>query len=365
MRTRYSRFNTRPPKGEISLRRASRKGGVKGSQAFEVLCQKNLATLKEAVFRFGNRKETYETNLHEARLAFWQTLNSGVPAQKFRTKFFEYYKKNIKAEQLAYDHPERSAIRLDNPKRNYHNLIVDKKTSLNLHMMKQNVLTRPRLITAAEALRRKERTQERKKEATKRRLANRIAVKQKERAKYEKIELEKQEEQQHAFKKLQKVFNAAIKDPFLLPLGDTLRALAQQHISEYEKGRVNITPRLEKNRGKMLFRIAPVEGKVIKPFKLKKLNPAEYKEFIGFIDELEHYYMQPFSNFPYLQEFFLSLRKRTTESKGKIPEKFLEDIQQYVYRERSKYTRAYYRGPKGKILMAKISEPDKLGEIPF
>ena len=123
MSNRVSKFKARPPKAEIPLRRQSRKGS---SSSFDVLCQRNMPLLKEAVYRFGDRKEEFANNLHEARLAFWQALQSGVPQSKFRSKFFEYYKRNVQAGQLPRSHPERSALRLDNQKRDYHNLIPDK-----------------------------------------------------------------------------------------------------------------------------------------------------------------------------------------------------------------------------------------------
>jgi hypothetical protein len=160
MPNRVSKFKARPPKAQIPLRRLSRKGS---SSAFDALCQKNAGLLKEAVYRYGNRKEEFANNLHEAKLSFWQALQSGVPQSRFKSKFFEYYKKNVKLGQLPYGHPERSAVRLDNPRRDYHNIIPDKKTSVNLKKMRPDIINRPKIVSDAELQQRKERAKERRK----------------------------------------------------------------------------------------------------------------------------------------------------------------------------------------------------------
>lgn len=364
MPTRFSRFKARPPKEEIPLRRLSRKGGTKGSRAFDELCQRNLNLLKEAVYRYGNRKEEFANNLHEARLAFWQTLHSGVPQSRFKLKFFEYYKKNVRGEQLPHGHPERTALRLDNPRRNYHELIPDRKTSLNLHSMDPRRTLQPRIPTEKELLRRQERVRERKKAISKEKAAIRAAKLQKENAKWEEINQrnnEKQLERQRIeFKQLQKIFATATKNPFSLPLGDTLKALAQQGPEMHERKMVYSLPKVRKVFRKLMFRIAPAKGYMVKPIKMVKLKPEQYKEFMSYIEEVKTFYRSPTS--VYVPKFLEVLERETQRANGNIPSTFLTDIKKFV--DGHKLTRSLIRKANGEIEEL-YSSSEEYPDIPF
>jgi hypothetical protein len=362
MPNRVSKFRARPPKAEISLRRLSRKGR---SSAFDSLCQKNMGLLKEAVYRYGDRKEEFVNNLHEARLSFWQALQSGVPQSKFRSKFFEYYKKNVKMGQLPHGHPEKSAVRLDNPRRDYHNIIPDKRTSLNMKKMRPDIINRPKFVSDAELQRRKERTKERRKEARQRKARLRQAEEEKKQAKFEELRKTKKEKQQIDFKKVRSIYFAAIKNPFLFPLGNLLSTLAQQHIIEFKEKRVNMNPSVRKRIGKLLFRIMPAEGYKVGELKMTKLKPQQLETFKEFLNELEHFFNSP-RNFPYMPKYLQALREKVVQTNGQVPAGFLSDIRKYVTRLREKDSVEYVRKPDGKIKKVFLSEPlDRLDEIPF
>lgn len=300
---------------------------------FQEIVEAHKILLRQGLNIYGSRKESDENNLHNAQLALWNTIVSGVSYREFRRRFFKEMRKAIRNDNYGLSYFERTALRLDNPRNNWHSAIPDPKTSLNLGLMARPLGKRshyrikervdPR-IARREARRRHRALLRARTEAFWEANGERL-----EQQKRERIEAS-QSFHQLMFDHMTSISKAAVEQPFLLKPSMVIRVLSLRAKINASYQVLRPRPGDIRTIRLLMGRVSPAIQENVKPFSPQPLDGEEYKKAKAGIDLLKDGYSDDFNGtFTHVTNYLDALNSLVTLDTA-IPLEIRSDIEKLV-----------------------------------
>jgi hypothetical protein len=255
----------------------------KREMTFEDVLKAHDRLLRDGVAKYGSRAEKYEDNLHQATLALWNTISANVRYSEFRKRFFKEMRTASRNDSFGKHRFEWHAVRIDSQNANWHNMIPDKRTSLNMHLM-----AKPSGRKSSARLPERRDPKEVWAEYLKRRRLRRAEGRRAYRQAQARL-LEQRLERSGRLERmitehLLKIKAASEENPFLFR--PSMLNKTTGSVIEGANGTIRI--RMEHRTVRLLMgRAAPIIPEEVKAYPIKKLSPQELEPILGIIERLK------------------------------------------------------------------------------
>jgi len=291
--------------------------------AFEEVCNRYKPLIETAAVRYGDKTVPFKDNLHHARLALWKTILRS-PDKVNHHVFMSNFRKEMKS---AVGNDSRGMLPRGRVSIDYwHNKIPDKKTSLNLHLMKNPFILKPNWgsINRQKKVKQDARQRQRKKKIDRLNEKARIeAAGFEEKAARRNVKVDFFDSLAH------QVYDGVVKDPFLFKPSRVIRIL-----TPIENGLPQSWKSYQELR-RMKGGINPVEGYKIPSKKMKVLNETELEPLLSGIDLVIEDYAS--SGMELVSSYFRSLKSKIQREKA-VPLEIFDDVEKLWEKSRRRTT---------------------------
>ena len=256
---------------------------------FDEMLKGHERLLRHGIDKYGSRKVDYDENMRHAQLALWNTLLSGVSYNKFRAKFLKEMRIAVRNDNTGKHRFEWHAVRLDNPNVNLHDLIPDRRNSLNLDLMAKRFGRKAKARIVEKIDPRIARRESRRRRRELKRAEWAFGAERREELKQERIEASRLF-QDMLWGHMVSIREESIEKPFLLKPSLVIAVL--DNMAKVGSVILRIRPGQKEIRAMRLLmgRIKPVDPEQVGQFKPEPVEQGEYMRIReDIIAILEHY----------------------------------------------------------------------------
>ncbi len=308
--------------------------------AFEEACRRYEKLINYGVKRFGNARESYKENLHHARLALWKTLlwknvtKKRVTHSSFLGKFMREMKSAVGNDSIG--EIQRVKVRLDNPRRNWHERMADEKVHFAVNVGRgEEILDLGSVRTpfglrghfrseeAKKILLRERRKRYRWKKSQKKILATiehekKAATRLEENIARSKVRFEFLIKQMHI------LMDASKRDVFLFKPSQLIKVLSL--VERTADGGIGLVKPQESYLRMiriLMGRAAPENPAEVKRYAPRKIKGDELRGVIGILDNLIDFY--ELRHYTEVADYLTKLRHRVQSNKN-VPVEIIKDL---------------------------------------